>query len=214
MKHLKIYESMWDGPSPPEWDDRDPEELGREIEYTEAEQLFTPIYVPSEQLSSEGPIRRGNGRIDYDLLMDKTPEKSIWAVYVIDDAISDSYKMAWHTDDGEQYIQDEEAVINFATDEFKANRWVEGLNALDGGEWSMDLLVKITTVEDVDSLIHDLSNYLSPSHASHHGKMRAKKLFSTALSSGENAMAKRAIRALEIYKRRIISNTVGGPNQH
>jgi hypothetical protein len=220
MKHLKIYESMWDGPSPPDYEDGpDPEELGREIEYTEAEQLFTPIYVPSEQLSSEGPIGRGNGQIDYDLLMDKTPEKFLWAVHVIDDAISDLYKMVWNTSDGEQYIQDEEAVINFATDEFRAGRYSKGFEA-----WEKDInnfalkgdicLIKLVSPEDVDYVLEDLSNYLSPSHASYHGKMRAQKLFSTKLSPGRNAMAKRAIRALEIYKRRIISNTVGGPNQH
>jgi hypothetical protein len=101
MKHLKIYESMWDGPSPPDYEDGPvPEKLGREIELTEAEQLFTPIYVPSEELTSEGPIGRGNGQIDFDVVAHKTPEHTLWAVHVIDDAIPDSYKMAWDTEDG------------------------------------------------------------------------------------------------------------------
>jgi hypothetical protein len=219
MKHLKIYESIWDGPSPPEWDDRDPEEIGREIEHTEAEQLFTSIYVPSEEISSEGPSGRENGQIDFDVVADKTPQRTLWAVHVIDDAIPDSYKMAWNTEDGEQYIQDEEAVINFATDEFRAGRYSEGFEA-----WEKDInnfalkgdicLIKLVSPEDVDYVLEDLSNYLSPSHASYHGKMRAQKLFSTKLSPGRNAMAKRAIRALEMHKRKIISNTAGGPGKH
>jgi hypothetical protein len=110
-------------------------------------------------------------------------------------------------------------VINFATDEFRAGRYSVGFEA-----WEKDInnyaikenicLIKLVSPEDVDYILEDLYNYLSPSHASYHGKERAKKVFSTKLSPGRNAAAKRAIRALEMHKRKIISNTDGGPDQH
>jgi hypothetical protein len=214
MRNLKLYE---DYNSPPEYEDGpDPEEIGRDIEHTEAEQLFTPLFVTEETPSSDGPRRSGNGRIDFDLLMDKTPEKTLWAVHVIDDAIPDSYKMLWNTADGEQHIQDEEAVINFATDEFRGDRYSKGVEA-----WEEDInnyaikdnicLLKLATPADVDFMLEDLYDYLRPGHGSYVAKQRGYS--SNALRPEEISRVKRAINALVKYKRRIESNTVGGPNK-
>lgn len=218
MKNLKLYED-WDTPpeyvdynSPPEY----PVELGREIEHTEAEQLFTPLFVTEEQPISGGPRRSGNGRIDFDILMDKTPEQTLWAVHVIDDAIPDSYKLLWDTEEGEQHIQDEEAVINFATDEFKADRYSESMEA-----WEEDInnysikdticLIKLATPADIDFILEDLYDYLRPGHGSYVSKQRGYS--SNALRPEEISRVKRAITALIRYKKRIESNTVGGPTQ-
>ena len=212
MKNLKIYED-WN--TPPEYDDGpDPEEIGREIEHTEAEQLFAPLFVTEEEPGNDGPSRSGNGRIDFDILMDKTPEHTLWAVHVIDDAISDSYKMLWNTADGEQHVQDDEAVINFATDEFKAGRYSEGVEACeeDINNYSIKgdiCLIKLTSPEDVDFILEDLYDYLRPGHGSYIAKQRGYS--SNTLRSEEISRVKRAINALIKYKRRIESNTVGGP---
>ncbi len=214
MKNLKIYED-WN--SPPEYDDGpDPEEIGREIEHTEAEQLFTPIFVTEEQPDSDGPRRSGNGRIDFDILMDKTPEQTLWAVHAIDDAIPDSYKMLWDTEDGEQHVQDEEAVINFATDEFKAGRYSEGAEAWEEDINNYDIkgnicLIKLTSPEDVDFILEDLYDYLRPGYGSYVAKQRGYS--SNVLKPEEISRVKRAITALIRYKKRIESNTVGGPTQ-
>ena len=214
MKNLKIYE---DYNSPPEYEDApEPEEVGREIEHTEAEQLFTPLFVTEEEPGNDGPSRTGNGRIDFDILMDKTPEHTLWAVHVIDDSVPDSYKMLWDTDDGEQYVQDEEAVINFATDEFKADRYSESMEA-----WEEDInnyaikdticLIKLATPADIDFILEDLYDYLRPGYGSYVAKQRGYS--SNVLRPEEISRVKRAINALIKYKRRIESNTVGGPTQ-
>lgn len=212
MKNLKIYEA-WN--TPPEYDDApDPEEVGREIEHTEAEQLFTPLFVTEGEPSNDGPSRSGNGQIDFDILMDKTPEQTLWAVHVIDDAVPDSYKMLWDTEDGEQYVQDAEAVINFATDEFKAGRYSESMEA-----WEEDInnyaikdticLIKLATPADIDFMLEDLYDYLRPGYGSYVAKQRGYS--SNVLRPEEISRVKRAISALLKYKKKIESNTVGGP---
>ena len=217
MKHIKIFESMWDGPSPPEYDDGpEAHRVGADVEYKEGEQIFSPVFCYEENPEQE-KNRGGKGHIDFAILLDKTPQRDIWIVRDIDEAIPEKYLTYWETSSGGEYTQDVNSVLNFATDEFKANRWVDGFDAWEENDWEVDL-VKITTVEDVDSIIHDLSNFLSPSHASYHGKSRNPKIkdhyrMSSTLQKEEISMAKRAINTLERHKRRIESNTVGGPTQ-
>ena len=219
MKNLKMYEA-WN--TPPEYEDREAEEIGREKEYTEAEQLFTPVYTFDEEPGNDGAKRGGNGQIDFDIVRDKTPEQALWAVEVIDDAVHDSYKMLFNSEDGEDWIQDTESILNFATDEFKAGRYREGIE-----EWQATIndysikericLVKLVTPEDVDFILEDLYDYLRPGHATYVGKSRVPRPGYNAnqytLRSEEVVRVKRAITALLKYKKKIESNTVGGPTQ-
>jgi hypothetical protein len=206
MKNLKIYE---DYNSPPEYEDGpDPEEIGREINYPFQQRLFKPLFVTEEQPGDYGPGRSDNGQPEFDIIMDKTPESALWAVYSIDDVIPDSYKMLWNTADGEQYVQDEEAVTIFATDEFRAGRFYDGFDAAEDGNYDHHL-IKLSTQEDADHILEDLYDYLKPGHGGHLGKSRKTK----PLRPEEISRVKRAINALIKYKRRIESNTVGGPTQ-
>lgn len=216
MKHLKLYEG-WSNASPPDYDDApEPNRSGADVEYKEEEQLFSPVFC-YEELPEQDKNRGEKGHLDFAVLMDKTPEKSIWVVRDIDEAIPEKYLTYWETHEGGEYVQDTDSVLNYATDEYKANKWIDGFDAWEEDEWAADL-VKVTTVEDIDSIIHDLSNFISPSHASYYGKARNPKLKEfyktrSVPGQGEISEAKRAIRTLEMYKRRIKSNTVGGPTQ-
>jgi hypothetical protein len=209
MKHLKLFEN-----NPAFYDDPpEPRLAGADVEYKEEEQLFTPVYCHEEH-PEQDKSRHEKGHLDFAVLMDKTPQKTIWVVRDIDEAIPQRYLSYWETYKGGEYTQDTDSVLNFATDEFKANRWVDGFDAWEENDWAVDL-VKITTVEDIDSIIHDLSNFVSPSHASHYGKARnpnLKGFYKTRSvpDQGEISMAKRAIRTLEMHKRKIQTNTVGG----
>jgi hypothetical protein len=222
MKNLKLYES-WK-PEWPEWADTpQPEEAGREIEHTEAEQLFTPIYTTDEEPYPDSPKRSGNGQPDFDIVMDKTPERAIWAVEVIEDAVPNDYKSLWHTDDeDDQYITDTDSILDFATDEFKAGRYAEGIESWqdtveDFSKKERICLVKLVSPEDVDFILEDLYDYLRPGYATYVAKQRVPRPGYTAnyltLKEGEIARVKRAISTLLRYKKRIESNTVGGPTQ-
>ena len=221
MKNLKMYEA-WN--TPPEYEDTpEPQEVGREIAYPETQQLFTPVYVFDEEPGNDGAKRGGNGQIDFDIVRDKTPEQALWLVEVIDDAVHDSYKMEYETEDGEDLIQDTESILNFATDEFKAGRYREGIE-----EWQDTIndysikericLVKLVTPEDVDFILEDLYDYLRPGHATYVGKSRVPRPGYNAnqytLRSEEVVRVKRAITILLRYKKKIESNTVGGSGQH
>ena len=219
MKNLKTYES-WE----PEWDDTpQPEEVGREIEYSESEQLFTPIYTTDEEPYPNGPGRSGNGQLDFDIVMDKTPQRGIWVVEVIEDAVPDAYKSLWRTDDADdQYLTDTDSILDFATDEFKAGRYVEGIEAWqdtveDFSSKGRICLVKLVTPGDVDFILEDLYDYLRPGHATYVGKQRQPRPGYTAnyltLRPEEIARVKRVISTLIRYKKKIESNTVGGPTQ-
>ena len=214
MKNLKLYE---DWGTPPEYEDREAEEVGREIAYTPAEQLFTPLYVFDEEPGGVGEKRGGNGKIDFDIIQDKTPERGIWAVHVIDDAVPDSYKMLFNTEDGEDWVQDSDAVVNFATDEFKAGRYSEGMEAWENhlNDYSLKdtiYLIKLVTPEDVDFILEDLYDYLRPAHGSYVGKQRGYS--SNVLTSQMISTVKGAITILLKYKKKMESNTVGGSGQH
>lgn len=212
MRHLKIFEM-----NPAFYEDPpEPKREGADVEYPEHEQLFSPVFC-HEEYPEEDKVRGEKGYPDFAILMDKTPQKAVWVVRDIDENIPQRYLTYWETSEGGEHVQDTNSILNFATDEFKAGRWVDGFDAWDEDEWAVDL-VKITTVEDVDSLIQDLSNFINPSHASYYGKSRNPKIkdhyrHSNVLSEGEISLAKRAIRALEMYKRRIQSNTVGETNK-
>lgn len=208
MKHIKIFEN-----NPAFYDDPpEPRLVGADVEYKEEKQIFSPVFCYEEHPEQE-KNRGRKGHLDFAILMDKTPQRDIWVVRDVDDAIPERYLSYWETSQGGEYTQDVDSVLNFATDEFKANRWVDGFDAWEENDWAVDL-VKITTVEDMDSIIHDLSNFLSPSHASHYAKSRNPKIRNHyTLESGEISMAKRAINTLTRHKRRIESNTVGGPTQ-
>jgi hypothetical protein len=213
MKNLKIYED-WN--TPPEYEDTpEPQEVGREIAYPETQQLFTPVYVFDEEPGNDGAKRGGNGQIDFDIVRDKTPEQALWAVEVIDDAIPDSYKMEYETEDGEDLIQDTESVLNFATDEFKAGRFTEGIEKHQ--EDYAHHLVKLVTPEDVDFILEDLYDYLRPGHASYVGKSRVPRPGYNAnqytLRSEEIVRVKRSITALLKWKKKVESLTVGGSNK-
>lgn len=219
MKNLKTYES-WD----PDWDETpEPEEIGREIEYSESVQLFTPIYTTNEEPYPDSPGRSGNGQPDFDIVADKTPQRGIWVVEVIEDAVPDAYKSLWHTNDADdQYLIDTDSILNFATDEFKAGRYVEGIETWQDtvGDFSKKeriCLVKLVTPEDVDFILEDLYDYLRPGHATYVGKQRAPLRpginSSKRLKEDEIARVKRVISTLIRYKKRIESNTVGGPTQ-
>lgn len=221
MKNIKLYEA-WN--TPPEYDDEpQPEEIGREIEHTEAEQLFTPIYTTNEEPYPAGPGRSGNGQPDFDIVMDKTPQRGIWVVEVIDDAVPDAYKSLWSTDDSDdQYLTDTDSILNFATDEFKAGRYVEGIETWqdtveDFSTKERICLIKLVTPEDVDFILEDLYDYLRPGHATYVAKRRhptpgyAGSYLS--LRTEEIIRVKRAISALLKYKKKIESNTGGGSTQ-
>ncbi len=215
-----MYEA-WN--TPPEYeDDPEPQEMGRDVMYPESQQLYTPVYIFNEEPGDGGDKRGGNGQIDFDIVMDKTPEQALWAVEVIDDAIPDNYKVLYLTSEGEEHVQDTEAILNFATDEFKAGRYREGIE-----EWQDTIndysikericLVKLVTPGDVDFILEDLYDYLRPGHATYVGKSRTPRPGFTAnqytLRSEEVARVKRAITALLKWKKRIELNTVGGPNK-
>lgn len=211
MKHIKIFEG-WSDATPPEYDEREPVEVGRGIEHTEAEQLFTPLFSFTEY--PEGTSRQGNGQIDFDLVVDKTPEHAIWAVNVVDDTIPDDYKMEWDTG---EILYDTEALLNFATDEWRKGRWADGVEDYeDKMDWGYAMF-KLSTPEDVDYILEDLYKYLSPGHATYTAKARLPQpgfsRGSKTLTPEEIARVKRAITALIRYKKRIESNTVGGSTQ-
>lgn len=219
MKNLKTYES-WD----PDWDETpEPEEVGREIEYTESEQLFTPLYTTNEEPHPDSPKRSGNGQPDFDIVVDKTPQRGIWVVEVIEDAVPDAYKTLWRIDgEDDMFLSDTDSILDFATDEFKAGRYVEGIEAWqntveDFSKKERICLVKLVTPEDVDFILEDLYDYLRPGHATYVGKQRQPRPGYTAnyltLRSEEIARVKRVISILIRYKKQIESNTVGGPTQ-
>lgn len=211
MRNLKLYESWDDSQEEP----MEPEEAGREIDYSVGKQLFTPVYTFDEDPGEHAQKRGGNGQIDFDIVMDKTPEQALWLVDVVDDAISDSYKMLWYTEDGDDLVQDTESILNFATDEFKAGRYTEGIETHQ--EDSAHHLVKLVTPEDVDFILEDLYDYLRPGHASYVGKSRIPRPGYNAnqytLRSEEVVRVKRAITALLKWKKKIESLTVGGSNK-
>ena len=219
MKNLKTYES-WH----PDWSDTpQPEEAGRGKEYSEAEQLFTPIYTTDEEPYPDSPQRSGNGQPDFDIVMDKTQERALWAVEVIEDAVPDVYKSLWHTDDeDDMYITDTDSILDFATDEFKAGRYAEGIEAWqdtveDFSKKERICLIKLVSPEDVDFILEELYDYLRPGHATYVAKQRAPRPGYTgtylSLKAGEIARVKRVISTLLRYKKRIESDTVGGSTQ-
>ena len=220
MKNIKLYE---DYDSPPDYeDDPEPQEMGRDVMYPESQQLYTPVFVFEEEPGDGGQKRGGNGQIDFDIVKDKTPEQAIWLVEVVDDAIPDNYKVLYLTSEGEEHVQDTEAILNFATDEFKAGRYREGIEVWQDtlNDYSIKeriCLVKLVTPEDVDFILEDLYDYLRPGHASYVGKSRIPRPGFTAnqytLRSEEVARVKRAITILLRYKKQIESNTVGGSSK-
>lgn len=191
--------------TPPEYDDEpEPQELGRSIEHTGTEQLFTHVFSYDED-PNHSSSRNNNGQIDFDILRDKTPQGALWAVRVIDEAIPDTYKMLWYSQEGEVYVQDIESVINFATDQWRENKWAKGIEDWQV-KWDYECdLIKLVTPDDVDFVLEDLYDYLKPAHGGHYGKSRKIK----PLSSHEISRVKRAITALIIYKKKL-ANTVGG----
>ena len=213
MKNLKMFEA-WN--TPPEYEETpQPQELGREIGYTEGEQLFTPVFTLNEEPGNDGQKRQGNAQPDFDIVMDKTPEHALWLVDIVDDAMPDSYKVLYDTSDGEEHVHDTEAILNFATDEFKAGRFTEGIEKHQ--EDYAHHLIKLVTPEDVDFALEDLYDYLRPGHASYVGKARTPRPGYNAnqyhLRSEEVSRVKRAITILLRYKKQIESNTVGGFNK-
>lgn len=206
MEHIKLYED-WN--TPPEYeDDPDPEEIGREIEHAEAQQLFTPVFCYDEEPHQDGRRRDEGGQPDFDVLMDKTPEGSLWAIRVIDESVPDSYKMLWNTPHGEMYVQDIDSVLNLATDLFKAGDFADGFDSWGDEDYEKNL-VRISTPLDVDYMLDYLYDYLKPGHGGYYGKSRKTK----PLRPEEISRVKRAITALIRYKKKIESNTVGGPTQ-
>ena len=195
------------------WDT--PQELGREIEYTEGEQLFTPVFTLNEEPGSDGQKRQGNAQPDFDIVMDKTPEHALWLVDIVDDAVPDSYKMLYNTSDEEEHVHDTEAILNFATDEFKAGRFTQGIEKHQ--EDYAHRLVKLVTPGDVDFILEDLYDYLRPGHASFVARARTPSPGYNSnqytLRSEEVSRVKRAITILLRYKKQIESNTVGGSNK-
>lgn len=211
MKHIKTFENN------PAFYEDPPEAkfVGREVEHTPEQQLFTPVLCFEEYPDRNN--NRDNGLPDFDLVMDKTQERAIWAVYVIDGNVSDEYRAEWDTHDGQVMLYDHEALLNFATDEFKAGRWSNSIEEWnDEGDWDK-YLIKLSTPDDVESILNDLYNYLLPGHATHTAKKRISRKGYTAnsytLSREEIARVKRAITTLTRYKKKIESNTVGGPTQ-
>ena len=204
----------WD--TPPEYEDTPkPQEVGREIAYPKAQQLFTPVYTFDEEPGGDGTKRGGNGQIDFDIVMDKTPERALWLVDVVDDAVPDSYKMLYNTSDEEEHVHDTEAILNFATDEFKAGRFTQGIEKHQ--EDYAHRLVKLVTPGDVDFILEDLYDYLRPGHASFVARARTPSPGYNSnqytLRSEEVSRVKRAITILLRYKKQIESNTVGGSNK-
>jgi hypothetical protein len=228
MRNLKLYE---DYDSPPDYEDDfdrispEPQEMGRDVMYPESQQLYTPVFTLDEEpgdVMVNGRKRGGNGQVDFDIVKDKTPEQAIWLVEVIEDAIPDNYKVLYLTSEGEEHVQDTEAILNFATDEFKAGRYREGIEAWQDtlNDYSIKeriCLVKLVTPEDVDFILEDLYDYLRPGHASYVAKQRAPLRpglnSSMRLRDEEVARVKRAITILLRYKKQIESNTVGGFNK-
>ena len=205
MKNLKLYEAY----SPEDYEDEQSAEIGREIEYKDAEQLFTPVFVLEDEPA--GGTLRGGQQPQFDVLMDKTPDHALWAVAVTDEQVGDEYKLhvEYSQDTPDDTLQDIDAVINFATDEFKAGRYSEGVDAWLEDENSA--LVKLVSPTDIDYVLEDIYDYLRPAHGSYLGKSRAGAFSKHAITSGEISKAKRAITILLKYKKKIESITVGGP---
>jgi hypothetical protein len=133
----------------------------------------------------------------------------------VDDAVPDSYKVLYDTSDGEEHVHDTEAILNFATDEFKAGRFTEGIEKHQ--EDYAHHLIKLVTPGDVDFALEDLYDYLRPGHASFVAKARTPRPGYNSnqytLRSEEVARVKRAITILLKWKKKIESNTVGGFNK-
>ena len=205
MKHIRTFENN------PAFEEDPPEAeyLGRDVDYTPEQQLFTPVLC-FEEYPDNHNNNRDNGLPDFDLVMDKTPEQAIWAVYVIDENVPDEYRAEWDTHNGKERLYDYETLLNFATDEFKANRWSNSIEEWnDEGDWDK-YLIKLSTPDDVDTILNDLYNYLLPGHATYTAKKRIRLPFTKQLRPEEVSRVKRTITALIRYKKRIESNTVGG----
>ena len=122
-------------------DDPDPPDPIADIEYSEAEQLFS--YLSGDQTES--------------VLLKKKSDGSYWILNVIDmegDPDFDEYYYYINFDDEREVAEDmlDETFVNVATDLFRENKWVEG--TLENWEAGEARLFKLTEeiAEDLFSI--------------------------------------------------------------